>query len=279
MVQKYLYLIKRRAESASLMYQSACKTIIRKFTIMAEGSLVPNSRKKHPDFSIAYGDWLDAINTSLTHARTPELNSFTTRAERTHKLRAALKNTRALLRLAPPTDRRKARRFRRQLALIADSLAKDRDRHVLRETLENLNHAFACAPHSDTIKSMKRFKKACAEIQHVQNEVFKKFKITARAIKLKKYIKRAQNRERQFLRPLIGYPSVKQIKKFDRLRSLLGDFNDLEYAIAKLRGVPQQAAIMPKMIEAKRAVKLIERAQQKQAHLRQKISDCLGTLP
>ena len=159
---------------------------------MAEGSLVPNSRKKHPDFSIAYGDWLDAINTSLTHARTPELNSFTTRAERTHKLRAALKNTRALLRLAPPTDRRKARRFRRQLALIADSLAKDRDRHVLRETLENLN---------------------------------------------------------------------------------------LEYAIAKLRGVPQQAAIMPKMIEAKRAVKLIERAQQKQAHLRQKISDCLGTLP
>ena len=275
---------------------------------MAEGSLVPNSRKKHPDFSIAYGDWLDAINTSLTHARTPELNSFTTRAERTHKLRAALKNTRALLRLAPPTDRRKARRFRRQLALIADSLAKDRDRHVLRETLENLNHAFACAPHSDTIKSMKRFKKACAEIQHVQNEVFKKFKITARAIKLKKYIKRAQNRERhhrpdhvqtatatelhrwrlalvpvllqgKFLRPLIGYPSVKQIKKFDRLRSLLGDFNDLEYAIAKLRGVPQQAAIMPKMIEAKRAVKLIERAQQKQAHLRQKISDCLGTLP
>ena len=252
------------------------------------------SSEPNYDFHIAWEAWLNAVITSLSQAVSTKREANKTGYDQIHQLRASLKNTRALLRLAPSPYRRKARALRRKLSFISDTLAADRDQQVLHETLYSLDVLSSKSTKAETIATTSRFENSCRDITRIQKEIKNTFQAPKSLINIKKRARKEMKRERRrrpdnvltatadelhrwraalisrllqgkFLHLTIGYPSTRKLYKFERLRNLLGEFNDLERAIASLRS-------------ARHKRRTIERAQNRQKNSRRDVFECLHDL-
>jgi CHAD domain-containing protein len=86
-----------------------------------------------------WGDWLSAISEQIDLAKSVGNSKAQPEDEDIHRLRAAVKYARALLRLAPPSVHTETSKHQLQLQRIARRLSRLRERFVLGETLAGLS--------------------------------------------------------------------------------------------------------------------------------------------
>ena len=242
----------------------------------------------------SWADWLDAIAEQIKIANSAGTAAEHTTGEAIHLVRSSLKYARALLRLAPPSIRRRAKWHGKNLQKIARRLSRFRDRSVLRETiiglskdsqiqmpddlaqeeqralddaihrLEKMRSQFSFIPHPNEnpdllLRRLKRFKN---KMQRREPHNWR----TATIAELHAYrsaliVHACQVR---FLCRVTGRPKKDYIEKIEKLRLRLGEINDLDRLIlfSKQRRLQKRFNIDPS---------IVERANRRQQKIRKKL--------
>ena len=242
----------------------------------------------------SWADWLDAIAEQIKIANSAGTAAEQTTGEAIHLVRSSLKYARALLRLAPPSIRRRAKWHGKNLQKIAHRLSRFRDRSVLRETiiglskdsqiqmpddlaqeeqralddaihrLEKMRSQFSLIPHPNEnpdllLRRLKRFKN---KMQRWEPHDWR----TATIAELHAYrsaliVHACQVR---FLCRVTGRPKKGYIEKIEKLRLRLGEINDLDRLIlfSKQRRLQKRFNIDPS---------IVERANRRQQKIRKKL--------
>jgi len=203
-------------------------------------------------------DWLSAISEQINIAKSVGTATPEPEEEDIHRLRAAVKYARALLRLAPPSISDQATRYRKQLKRVAHRLSRFRDRTVLMESLATLSHHFDKATSTTlsknarvALQNAKTRLDAISELLRTLPEPVEEPTELKKAIK--RYKKRMQRRtpknwrsasnakihiyrsalivhscQIHFLKSARHKPKGNYIRHLDELRLYLGELNDLD---------------------------------------------------
>ena len=207
-----------------------------------------------PDWS----DWLFALYEQIDLARSVGRSKPEPDEEDIHRLRAAVKYARALLRLAPPSINPQTTLCRNYLKRVAHRLSRFRDRTVLMESLAALSNHFDKAP-SAPLTTNARIALQNAKMRlNAVSEFLLALPVPIEHPKaLRKAIKRYKRRMRQrqpnhwrrvsnanihifrsalivhachmhFLKSARHQPKGNYIHHLERLRLCLGELNDLD---------------------------------------------------
>ena len=205
-----------------------------------------------------WGDWLSAISEQVDIAKSVGTATPEPDEEDIHRLRAAVKYARALLRLAPPSINPQTKLCRHYLKRVAHRLSRFRDWTVLMESLAALSDHFDKVP-SAPLKTNARIAlqnaimrlNSVSEFLRVLPVPVEHPKALRKAIK--RYKRRMQRRlpthwqrvsntkihmfrsaliahacHMNFLKSARHQPKGNYIHRLERLRLYLGELNDLD---------------------------------------------------
>ena len=218
-----------------------------------------NAKPRH---SPTWNDWREAIVAQFEKALLAGTGSTPPQQEDIHRFRAALKFARALLRLAPPTLLSNADQLRRELGKTAQKLARIREHYIFLETLHSLGKPKFDQP-SPLLKGKSAVSLLGARIRLTELQkqfdgmilpeddidqllqAHKRCKKRARRLKPNHWKTASASAihayrsalvvlscQAAFLNHLTGRPRKSRLTKLGRLRSYLGEFNDLDRFLA-----------------------------------------------
>ena len=218
----------------------------------------------------AWRIWRDALDQALADAMVEPGGTSADLEDAVHRLRAGIKRAQSLTRIAPPTLAEPSRRFRARINRIKRRLAAVRSLHVLRQTIAALlpentemptiwHNAFAI----DEARCRTRLEQAAEALAKVRGHLASWPIPTEDAGLIRKALARARKKagarmpkhidtapvdaihqfrsaviaeigQTRFVEGQGGVKPGKRPKRLDRLRTALGDFNDLDHAIEAL---------------------------------------------
>ena len=203
-------------------------------------------------------DWLSAISEQINIAKSVGTATPEPEEEDIHRLRAAVKYARALLRLAPPSISDQATLYRKHLKRVAHRLSRFRDRTVLIESLAALSAHVEKPPSTDLSKNARvALQNAKTRLNAVSELIRTLTTPVEHPSELRRAIKRYKNRmqrrkpkhwrsvsnakihiyrsalivhacQMHFLKTARHKTKGKYIRHLDQLRLYLGELNDLD---------------------------------------------------
>ena len=251
-----------------------------------------NAKPRQP---LNWNAWREAIAAQFEKALLAGAGSTPPEQEDIHRFRAALKFARALLRLAPSTLSIEADQLLRELGKTAQRLARIRDHYVFLETLYSLGKPTFGNP-SPLLKGKSAVSLLGARIRLTElQKQFDRLALPENDIdELLQAHRRCKKRARRrkpnhwktasasaihayrsalvvlscqavFLNNLTGRPRKSRLTKLGRLRSYLGEFNDLDRFLALAKTKRFEPLL-------KQDASLLSRARSRQSALRGRLA-------